>query len=40
MPNNMPEPGWIPRDVADALEDAARTLRPLPPIRVRGFVSA
>ena len=36
----MPENEWTPRDVAELLEEAARTLRRLPPVTVRGFFSA
>ena len=36
----MPEVAWTPKAVADALEEAAQTLRRLPPVRVRGYVSA
>jgi Domain of unknown function (DUF6362) len=35
----MPENGWTPRDVAEFLEEAARTLRRLPPVTVQGFFS-
>lgn len=34
----MPEPSWTPKDVADALEDAARTLRRRPAVRGHGCV--
>lgn len=36
----MPEPTWTPTDVADALEDAALTLRRLPSVKIRGYVSS
>jgi len=35
----MAENGWTPKDVAEHLEEAARTLRRLPPVTVRGFFS-
>ena len=35
----MPEIGWSPKDVAELLEEAARTLRRLPPVTVQGFIS-
>jgi predicted DNA-binding protein (UPF0251 family) len=35
----MSEIPWTPKTVADALEEAAQTLRRLPPVRVQGYVS-
>ncbi len=36
----MDEPHWTPKMVAVYLEEAADTLRRLPPVKVRGYVSA
>ena len=36
----MAEIHWTPKMVAESLEEAADTLRRLPPVTVRGFVSA
>lgn len=36
---NMPELAWTPKAVADALEEAAQTLRRFPSVRVRGYIS-
>jgi hypothetical protein len=35
----MPEVRWTAKAVADRLEEAARTLRRLPPVKVRGYIS-
>ena len=36
----MPAGIWTPTTVADRLEEAAQTLRRLPPVKVRGYISA
>lgn len=36
----MPDPSWTPKTVAEAVEEAAHTLRRLPPVKVRGYVSS
>ena len=36
----MPEVQWTPSAVADRLEEAAKTLRRLPPVKVRGYISS
>ena len=36
----MSEVRWTAKAVADRLEEAAQTLRRLPPVKVRGYVSA
>lgn len=35
----MPEVRWTAKAVADRLDEAAQTLRRLPPVRVRGYIS-
>jgi Domain of unknown function (DUF6362) len=36
----MPEVLWTPKAVADRLEEAAQTLRRLPPVKVRGYIAS
>ncbi len=36
----MTEHIWTPEDVADHFEEAFRTLRKLPPVKVQGYLSA
>ena len=36
----MPAGIWTPTTVAERLEEAAQTLRRLPPVKVRGYISA
>lgn len=35
----MPEICWTAKAVADRIEEAAQTLRRLPPVRVRGYIN-
>jgi hypothetical protein len=36
----MSEVRWTAKDVAERLEEAAHTLRRLPPVKVRGYISS